>query len=100
MCQNIIENDQLFQWRNLTDFEKNLFLKKQVQELQQEVKDRDFRIGELTSERDELIHENSTNPKWIKYRRLKEELKYTREKLVKYRDSYYELLHNINCDEK
>src|SRR5690606_38628915 len=54
-----------FLGEKMTDFERNLFLKRQVKELKEaikkllnnnEIKKRDFRIGEMQSEIDELRH--------------------------------------------
>lgn len=56
---------EIFKYNQLTDFEKNLFLKRQIKELKEEnkllkiqqgIKEKDVEIGVLTSERDEWKH--------------------------------------------
>lgn len=53
----------IFKYRNLTDFEKVLFLEKHVKELLQIAKDRGVEIGKLKAELDEAKYEQEDSTK-------------------------------------
>lgn len=49
-------NEPEFLGEKMTDFERNLFLKRAIIDLKEEISKKDFTIGEMRSEIDELKH--------------------------------------------
>lgn len=87
------DDGRIFKWNQLTDFEKNLFLKAEIKELQEALKQSELKRGILQSEKDELIYlmkaEEPDKTKLIAY---KQEIKSTREKLNQMKKSYSKLM--------
>lgn len=85
---------ELFFGKNLSDFEKKLFYKRQVQDLKKELSEKDFKIGEMQSEIDELKYEIENN----KYKsQLYEHQQANAKKKQKIRELKIDLNRYIKC---
>lgn len=82
----------IFKWRELTDFEKNLFLKSQVKELKSELSKQMFENGVLRSELDEALH-NSKKARRVNS--LQKEVKTWKNRAINYRDLYEKLTQEL-----
>lgn len=63
------KNSKIFEYRKLRDFEKVLFLEKQVKTLIEDLKKSRFEIGVLKSELYEALHKNPDLTKIINQRK-------------------------------
>jgi len=86
--EKIDEQGEIFVRNNLTDFEKKLFLKQQVKELQLIIRQKNFEIGILKSDIDYLTEAKETRALLS----LREENKNLRAKIRKVKDDYLVLL--------
>jgi predicted RNase H-like nuclease (RuvC/YqgF family) len=70
----------------MTDFERILYLTRYVKILKEDIANRDFKIGELTSEIDELKYNfKRDKPENYRMQRYKIQIKQLRAKLRKYK---------------
>lgn len=86
---NGVEGSGIFQYRNLREFEKVLFLEHQVKGLIDLLKRKDNHIQEIMEQMDRVIEENSEGKK---EKALKAEISSNHRVIVKWKTLYLELL--------
>jgi hypothetical protein len=58
ISNNMDDSGEIFKFNNLTDYEKLLFANSQIKELKQELKESNYKLGELQSEFDYYLNLN------------------------------------------